>query len=197
MPAEIAEVIAAPFTAWVAPVGTAFPSISTVEASFASSWTKVGKSGTKSYSEAGVTVTHGQTHGQFVSAGGITPRKKWRTEETMKVSFDVVDLSPKTYALLMDNATVTTVTGTPGTQSLSLRRGKGPFQVNLEFFALLLRGLSTIKETDLAQYQVSSVCMVGQPAMKFSLKQGPAMFTVEFDVLEIEEGKWAEFVCQE
>ena len=67
---ELAEVLAAPFTAWVAPVSTAFPILSTAESGFASSWTKVGTSGTKSYSESGVTVTHTQRwHAHYHSAG--------------------------------------------------------------------------------------------------------------------------------
>jgi hypothetical protein len=185
---ELAEVIAAPYTAWVAPAGTAFPTLETEEASFASSWTKIGTSGNLNYSEAGVTVTHTQTQGQFVSAGGITPRKKWRTDEGMQVAFDLVDLSPKQYALIMDEATVTTVTGAAGEQSFQLKRG-----INVHVYALLLRGTSTLNESKKGQYEIATACQMANPAPKFALKGGPAMLALQFDVLEFEAGKWAIF----
>jgi hypothetical protein len=185
---ELAEVIAAPYTAWIAAPGTAFPTLATEEGAFASGWTKLGTSGNKNYSEAGVTVTHSQTQGQFVSAGGITPRKKWRTDEGMQVAFDLVDLSVKQYALIMDNATVTTVTGAAGEQSLSLFRG-----INVKVWALLLRGVSTLNEAKNGQYEIATCVQMANPAPKFALKGGPAMLATQWDVLELEAGKWATF----
>ena len=191
MPAELAEVVASPYTAWVAPAGTAFPTLSTAEGSFASGWTKVGTSGDLNYSEAGVTVTHTQGVSQFVSAGGITPRKSWRTDEGMQVAFDLVDLSPTQYALIMDNATVTTVTGSGAQQSFKLKRG-----IKIHFYALLLRGVSTRNESLASQYQIPACYQASNPAPKFALKGGPAMLALQFDVLEIIENEWAEFVSQ-
>ena len=52
------EVVAQPFTLWVAPVGTAFPDVDTAPDG---SWTKVGTSGDLNYTEDGVTVTHSQS----------------------------------------------------------------------------------------------------------------------------------------
>jgi hypothetical protein len=185
---ELAEVIAAPFNAWVAAPGTAFPTLATEESAFASGWTKLGTSGDKNYSEAGVTVTHTQTQGQFVSAGGITPRKKWRTDEGMQVAFDLVDLSPKQYALIMDNATVTTVTGASGEQSFQLKRG-----ITVHVYALLLRGVSTLNEAKHGQYEISTCVQMANPAPKFALKGGPAMLALQFDVLELIENEWVVF----
>lgn len=187
-PGELAEVIAAPFTAWVAPPGTVFPKLADEEEDFASGWTKLGTSGDKNYSEAGVTVTHTQTQGQFVSAGGITPRKKWRTDEGMQVAFDLVDLSPEQYALIMDDAKVTTVTGAAGEQSLQLKRG-----IKVHVYALLLRGVSTLNEEKLGQYEVSTCVQMANPAPKFALKGGPAMLATQWDVLELIEDEWAIF----
>jgi hypothetical protein len=185
---ELAEVIAAPFTAWVAAPGTAFPAINTAEGEFASGWTKLGTSGDKNYSEAGVTVTHTQTQGQFVSAGGITPRKKWRTDEGMQVAFDLVDLSPKQYALILDNASVVTVTGAAANQSLQLKRG-----IKVHVYALLLRGVSTLNEEKAGQYEISTCVQMANPAPKFALKGGPAMLATQWDVLELIENEWAIF----
>jgi hypothetical protein len=185
---ELAEVIAAPYTAWVAAPGTEFPKIGMPEGEFATGWTKVGTSGNKNYSEAGVTVTHTQTQGQFVSAGGITPRKKWRTDEGMQVAFDLVDLSVAQYALIMDNATVTTVTGAEANKSFQMKRG-----IKVHFYALLLRGVSTQNESKEGQFEISTCCQMANPAPKFALKGGPAMLALQWDVLEMEEGKWAVF----
>jgi hypothetical protein len=185
---QLAEVIAAPYNAWVAAPGTAFPALSTAEGAFASGWTKIGTSGDLNYSEAGVTVTHTQTQGQFVSAGGITPRKKWRTDEGMTVAFDLVDLSPKQYALIMDNATVTTVTGASAEQSFQLKRG-----ITVHVYALLLRGTSTLNEEKAGQYEISTAVQTSNPSPKFALKGGPAMLALSFDVLELEAEKWAIF----
>lgn len=192
MPAELAEVIAAPFTAFVAAVGTEMPKLSTAEGTFPTTWTKIGTSGDLNYNDSGVTVTHSQTQQAFVSCGAVSPRKKWRTEESMSVAFELVDLSVKQYALIMDSATVVTVTGAPGEQRVQLKRG-----IKLHYYAMLLRGTSTINEAHAAQYEISACCQSGNPAPKYSLKAGPAMLALQFDVLEIEAGKWAEFAAQE
>lgn len=190
---QLPEVIAAPYTAWVAPVGTVFPKLSEAEGAFPSAWKKLGTSGAKNYSEGGITVTHGQTHGQFISAGGNVPRKKWRTEETGSVQFELVDLSVEQYALIMDNAKVEEVTGANAEQWIQLRRGTGPFKVNLQFWALLLRGTSTLNEEKEGQYEFATVCQAGAQSIKYSLKQGPAMLLVQFDALEFEANKWIIF----
>jgi hypothetical protein len=188
---ELAEVLAAPFTAWVAPVSTAFPILSTAESGFASSWTKVGTSGTKSYSESGVTVTHTQTIATFVSAGGGVPRKAWRTDEGLQVAFDLVDLSPAQYALVMDNATVTHVTGAGAEYSFELQRG-----IKVHAYALLLRGPSTTSEAKEAQFEISACYQSSNPAPKLAIKGGPAMLALQFDTLELEAGKFATFRTQ-
>ena len=186
MASGLAQVLAAPFTCWVAPTGTAFPALSVAEEAFSSSWTKIGTSGTKNYSEAGVTVTHTQTVQTFVSAGGAVPRAAWRTDEGMQVAFDLVDLSPAQYALIMDNATVTHVTGASAEYNFSLQRG-----IKVHAYALLLRGPSTQDETKEAQYEVNACYQAANPAPKLALKGGPAMLALQFDVLELEAGKFA------
>ena len=42
---QLPEVIAAPYNAWVAPVGTSFPALTVAEGSFPSAWKKLGTSG--------------------------------------------------------------------------------------------------------------------------------------------------------
>jgi hypothetical protein len=191
MAGELAEVIAAPFTAWVGAVGTAFPPLSTEESAFASTWTKVGTSGTKNYSESGVTLTHTQTQATFISAGAGVPRKVWRTDEGLQVAFDLVDLSPAQYALVMDNATVTHVTGANAEYSFELQRG-----IKVHAYALLLRGPSTTNETKFSQFEINACYQSSNPAPKFATKGGPAMLALQFDTLEMEAGKFATFRTQ-
>jgi hypothetical protein len=88
----------------------------------------------------------------------------------------------------MDNATVTTVTGASGEQSFQLKRG-----IKVHFYALLLRGVSTLNEAKAGQYEIATCCQMANPAPKFALKGGPAMLALQWDVLEMEEGKWATF----
>ena len=191
MASGLAEVIAAPYTCWVAPIATVFPKLSAEEASFASTWTKVGTSGTNNYSEAGVTLTHTQTVATFVPAGSGVPRAAWRTDEGLQVSFDLVDLSPAQYALIMDNATVTTVTGAEAEKSFPLQRG-----IVVHPYALLLRGPSSQNETKHSQFEISACYQASNPAPKFAIKGGPAMLSLQFDLLELEAGKFATFRTQ-
>ena len=187
---ELAEVIAAPYTCWVATPGTVFPKITEEEGSFPTGWTKVGTSGTFNYSEAGVTVTHTQTQGQFISAGGVIARKVWRQDEGMKVAFDLVDLSPKQYGMIMDNAAVTEVTGAEARAEIPLKRG-----ISVKAWAMVLRGKSTLNEAHNGQYNINCAVQAGNPAPKFALKGGPAMLALDFDVLELEPGQLATFIA--
>ena len=72
------EIVAGPLTIWLAPVGTAFPLI---DADPAEAWKLMGTSGTRNYSNDGVSVQLSQTIGEARPAGALGPVKAWRTEE--------------------------------------------------------------------------------------------------------------------
>lgn len=180
-----ARILTSPYSCWVAAPGTAFPTLTTAESAFASTWTKVGESGDKNYSEAGVTVTHSETVATFQSAGSTVPRKAWRTDEGLEVAFELADLSPEQYALILDNATVTHVTGSPGERKFELYRGPV-----VHYYAVLLRGPSAEEETLEAQYEIPFAYQAANQAPKLALKGGPAMLAVQFTALEVEAGKF-------
>jgi hypothetical protein len=172
-------------------VGTAFPALTTEEASFPTAWVKVGAQVDKSYSEAGVTVTNSQSISTFTPAGSTVVRKAWRTEEGFQVAFEIADLSPETYALVMDNATVTHVTGTPGSKTFQMKRGFTAHQQ-----ALLLRGPSPAYEGKFSQFNVYACYQGANPAPKLAAKGGPAMLAVQYIATEAENNKFVEFTVQ-
>lgn len=176
------EIVCAPYTVYTATVGTAFPA---VDAAPGAGWTEVGTSGSKNYTDTGVTVTHGQTINTFVPAGSTTPRKAWRSGETLTVAFSLADVSPEQYALVLDNVAVTNTAaaaGVAGTKSFELMRGQ---QVNM--YALLVRGISSVDESLTAQYEVPAAYQSGTPAPVYS-KQNPAELAVEFSAFELTPG---------
>jgi hypothetical protein len=175
------EIVAAPYTAWLAPAGTASPKLTEAESEFKTPWKKVGTSGDLDYSEAGVTVTHSQTIATFLGAGSTVPRKAWRTDESLEVAFELADVSPTQYALVLDNRSITVVAGVTGTgekigeEKFSLYKG-----IQVYAYALLLRGPSSVEENLPAQYYVPACYQAANPAPKYSLKGGPAMLALQF-----------------
>src|SRR4051812_15829673 len=93
------EIIVAPLTVYVAPVGTAFPA---VNAAPGGSWFKLGTNGTKNYDEKGVTVTHSESLATFTPAGGTAARKAFRTQESLTIEFELVDLTIEQYAKVLN-----------------------------------------------------------------------------------------------
>ena len=172
------EIIAAPFTLYLAPVGTEFP---TMETDPLELWYKVGTSGTKSYDEAGVTVTHDDTKTTFTPAGGRIPRKVWRTEEQIKIECELVDLSPEQYAKALNDQVVTTVAagvGIAGEKNFPLELG-----ADVALFALVARGPSTVDDSLVAQYEVPIVYQGEKPAPVHT-KGKPASLKLGFYALE-------------
>jgi hypothetical protein len=169
------EIITAPYTCFLAPPGTAFPGVSEAEEDFPEEWVRVGTSGDLNYSEVGVSITHSQTQEQFVSARG-TPRKKWRSSEGMEIDFELVDLSPKQYALVLDDVPVTSIAGE---ESFAMRRG-----LRAHVYTLLLRGPSALAEAGVSQYEVPACYQSSNPSPSFSLRKGPAFLALAFEVVE-------------
>lgn len=169
------EVIVAPLTVYVAPVGTAFPA---VNAAPGGSWFKLGTNGSKNYNAKGVTVTHNETLGTFTPAGGTAPRKVFRTDEQTLIEFELVDLTIEQYAKLLNDATVTTTVGPPAIKDINLMQG-----LTVATFALLARGVSPLLDTLPAQYQVPIVYEAASPSIVYA-KGTPAALDCQFAALE-------------
>jgi hypothetical protein len=188
------EIIAAPFTLYVAAVATAFPD---VDEAPGASWTKVGTSGADNYSEDGVTVQMAQTLETFRALGSTGARKAFRTEEELRISMTLMDLTLEQvkYAL-NENAITTTAagSGTPGTKKIGLSRG-----TEVTRCALLVRGVSPYGDMA-AQFEVPIAVVDGEPELVL-VKGEPVGVALEFMALEdvsassVEE-RFGRFVAQ-
>lgn len=188
------RIMAYPYSVWLAPQGTIFPKVGESEAEILTKkqknllpatsgseyiWTRLGTSGTKDYSEAGVTVTHSQTIASFQGAGSTWVRKAWRSDEGMTVAFDLADISPSQYALVMDEIGVFTTTGSEQHQGIILNRG-----LQVKGYSMFMRGISSLTEGKVSQYEIPYCYQGGNPAPKYAIKGGPALLSCQFVVME-------------
>ena len=172
------EIVAAPFTLYIADVGTAFPE---VDEEPGVSWTKVGSSGDLNYDDAtGVVVEHSQEISEFRALGDAGTRKVFRTGEAQKVRMKLVDVTLEQYRLALNRNTVTATAagvGTPGTKKLGLSRG---FQVDT--MALLVRGPVSAYGVGQCQYEIPVAAQTGNPTVVWK-KGEPAGLDLEWTTL--------------
>ncbi len=179
MNSEPYEIVAQPFTLYLSPVGTAFPDVDTVPPG---PWVKIGTSGDLNYSEEGVTVSHPQTVELWRALGSTGPRKAFRTEEELRITMQLADLTLEQYKLALNDNTVTTVgagAGTPGYKKVGLSRG-----LEVKQWALLVRGgQSPYGDTWATQFEIPVAVEAAEPEVVF-VKGEPALLQLEFVALE-------------
>jgi hypothetical protein len=171
------EIIAAPFTLWVAPVGTAFPA---VDEDPAVEWIKIGTSGDLNETEEGVTVEHAQSFNFWKAAGDSGSRKVFRTSEDLKIRTTIADLTLEQYRYALNGNALTTTaaaSGVPGTKKVGLSRG-----LTVDTRALLMRGPSPYMADGILQFEVPIAVQTGQPQPVFRRDQ-PAALALEFAAL--------------
>lgn len=172
------EIIGAPFEIWIATPGVTFPAVD--KAPNATDWSLLGKSGTLSQTQDGVTIEQSQTLNKFRAAGDTGSRKVFRTAEDLMVSAVLADLTVETYAKIMNGNTITTVvaaTGVAGTKKMGLSRG-----LAVDTVALLVRGPSPYMADGVAQYELPLACQSGSPKPVF--KNGEAAgLACQFDAI--------------
>jgi hypothetical protein len=174
------ELVSTPLSLYLAPVGTTFPTVDTLPASFGTQWTPVGSNiygPTYDTDAAGITVTHNQTFATFTPVGTTAPIKMWRTDEQLQISISLADISPAQYANALNSPALTTVaatTGLAGTTSFPLLQG-----IPVTNYALLARGVSSINDAFNAQYQVPCVYQAANPAPVYK-KGAPAELAITF-----------------
>ncbi len=182
------EIVAAPLELYVAPIATPFPLINVAPAV---AWVKVGASGTRNYSDDGVSVTHEQEISDFTPAGATVPRKVWRTGESMAIAVELADVTVEQYAKALNDAIVTTTVaaaGVAGQKSMALFRGD-----QVKTFALLCRGLSPVNEAMFSQYEVLIVYQ-GADSIELTYNKGePAMLSLEFTALSDDTGNFGTY----
>ncbi len=170
------EIIAAPFTMWLAPVGTAFPLI---DAAPSGTWVKVGTSGELNYKNDGVTVRHSQTVVRWRALGDTGARKAFRTEEALVIALVLADVSLEQYGLALNHNAVTTVApgGEAGYKKVGLSRGPA-----VTSKALLVRGPSPYDTNMNMQYEVPIVVHIGEPEVVYR-KDEPAGLALDFEAM--------------
>jgi hypothetical protein len=177
MNSEPYEIIAAPFTAWLAPVGTPFPDI---DEDPTAPWVKVGSSGDLNYLEDGVKVSHAQSMNFFRALGDCGSRKVFRTSEDLKISLTLADLTLEAYSLALNDALIDETPASPGVagvKKIGLSRGFG-----VATHALLVRGPSAYMENGASQYEVPLAAQTGNPEPVFK-KDTPAALALEWTAL--------------
>jgi hypothetical protein len=173
------EIIGAPLTLWVAPVGTVFPLIN---AAPAVAWVRLGTNGDRNYENGGITVTHSKTYNKVRVAGASGPVKAFLDEEDLMFGVTLLDITLEQYAYALNGNTITTVapaTGVQGTKRIGLSEDVG---VTREF-ALLARGLSPYNEVLSMQYEIPRCYQSGAPSPVFR-KGVPAGLSLQFEALE-------------
>lgn len=172
------ELVNGPFEVYLAPLATAFPVVNVAPAV---AWVKIGTSGSKSISEAGIDMKFDQSVKIFRSLGNFGPRKGFRESEDVSLSFELADFSAEAYATVM-GVDVTVVGGSPPTKTVPLAHGS-----TIKEVAMLIRGdgKSPYDANGVwgVQAEIPRVAQIGAPSAKI-VKGDPIMWACEFRVFE-------------
>lgn len=176
------EVIAGPFTAYVAPVGTTFPTLDEDPATVAG-WTKVGTSGDINYDRGeGVMVRHNKNINTYRGAGDPRPLKNFVVEEDLIVEFQLADVTLETYRYAINSNAITNVPAagsTPAHKKISLSIGN-----SLQSHALVLRSDESPYQADgVSQYQIAKVQDIGSSEVQRGSAGNPARVRLMFSAL--------------
>ncbi len=158
------EIIAAPFTIWIAPVGTAFPA---VDVAPGEAWTLLGKHGARSATSEGVVFVHDRQWASSTPAAETGESIAFIERESLKVQLSVFDLTLEQFQLILgQNAIISTAAGptTPGTASIGLALKAGAASE----LSVMMRGPSPYDEALSAQYELPRCCETGSPRVRYT-----------------------------
>lgn len=170
------EVISAPFSAYWAVLGAAWPAINAVPNPAV--WTPFGTSGNLNITDAGITIAHPQETREWRSLGDIGTRKVFRISESQTFRFVLADMTLEQYRHVINSNPITTVpagSGTAGYKKIGLSRGAFVSQI-----ALLVRGVSAYMVDGYAQYEAPVAFNTGSPEVVFANSGEPAGLAFEF-----------------
>lgn len=173
------EVLAAPFTAYIAAVGVTFPDVDDAPGV---AFTQIGTSGALNYdSDEGVVVEHRQSLNPWRSLGDAGSRKIFRSEEDFIVRLTLVDVTVEQYRVAVNRNTLTDVApgvGLGGYRKIGLSRG-----FTVDTMALLVKGdISPYNATGNMQYEVPIAAQSGSPTVTYR-KDQPAGLALEWMAL--------------
>lgn len=172
------EIISAPFTVYISPVGTTFPLIN---ATPAAPWSKVGTSGDLSITDEGVKVSHKQSMKKFRALGDAGSRKVFRTDEDLMIALALADLTLEQYALALNSNAITTTpagSGTAGFKKIGMSRG-----FSVATVALLVKGPSPYGDDMFLQFEVPRAAQSGDPSIVMRNNGEPAALALEWTAL--------------
>lgn len=171
------EIIGSPALVYVAPSGTAFPTVP-FEA-LTNPWTLVGTAGDLNYDDEGVRIQMMQTIVEFRALGDSGPRKAFRTEEGLKFGLTIVDMTLEQISHALNGNTVTDVP--PGAEAgyrwIGLSRG-----LAIATYAMIARGPSPYGDDMTLEWRVPYVMQTGSPEPAYRKGQ-PAGFALEWTAL--------------
>lgn len=165
------EIIAAPAEVFVAPVGETYP---VIDADPGGNWESLGET------EGGVTVAHQHNVVELRTDQRIGIKKIIRSEETLRITFMMAELTLENMAKVLNDQTVTdnaAASGVAGYREFDLYRG-----VQVNQLAMLIRGDSPYMDAML-QYELPATSQVGQPQVAF-VKNDKSVMSLEWVVLE-------------
>lgn len=146
------NILSGPCDVYVAPVGTAF---TVVNVAPSGSWTALGRT------EGGIMVRHTQKVELLSTDQTIGNIKAIRSEEGMEIELSLAEIDIAKMAKVLNDATVTTVTGPPHEQSFQPHRGRCVTR-----FALQCRGDSPYGAFSM-QFDVPVVVQTADPELKW------------------------------
>jgi hypothetical protein len=160
------NILVGPADVYVAATATAFPKVTEVPTEF----TYVGQT------DGGVNVKHNQTVNPITTDQHTGAVKAVRTDESLEVSFSIVELTLENYSLALNGNAVTTTSG-PNVKTLFFHRG-----VHVALKTLLIRGRSPYGNFP-AQYQIPVCYQQDSPDVSF-IKTDKSVLACTWNVLE-------------
>lgn len=161
------NILAGPADVYVAATATAFPSVTEAPGG---SWTYLGQT------DGGVSVKHNQTVNPITTDQHTGAVKAIRTDESLEVTFSLVELTLENYALVLNSNPVTTGV-TPNRKTVFFHKG-----VHVDLRAMLIRGRSPYGNFP-AQYQVPVCYQQDSPEVAF-IKTDKSVLACTWNVLE-------------
>lgn len=174
------EIITSPLTAYIAPIGEAFPKLHEAPSG---NWEKIGTNGARSYDEGGLTVAHSKSYSKIKTAGGTGPVKAVLESEDVMFRLNLLDMTAEAYSLALNGNLVSTVAagaGTFGYKKVGLSQSVG----RTREFALLCRGLSPYNEAYPLQYCIPRCFDSGNAQPIFRKGGSGAALALELTALE-------------
>jgi hypothetical protein len=170
---------------WLAPVGTAFPD---PDAEPNGSWSLIGQSGERDYTEDGIKVRHPKTIERWRGLGSPHTRKMFITQAGTIVEVSVADLRLEMYRLVLNG---NAVASDAGVSSLDLKVGH-----TVAEYALMARGASPYAANLARQYNLNKVAVVSEPEVT-SVKAAPGVLLLTFEAMEDSAGEVGELLAED